>query len=292
MTLDRLLEWWPAPAKLNLMLRITGRRPDGYHELQTVFQLLDYGDRLAFAIRADGVIRKPNPPSGVPQDNGLAVRAARLLQQVTGTTLGADIHLDKRLPFGGGVGGGSSDAATSLVALNFLWKTGLNEDQLAELGRQLGADVPVFVRGRSAWAEGVGELITPMALAERWFLVVCPPVHVGTAELFADPLLERNMPRISKDDFLQGAGGNAFEPVAIRRHPEIAKAMDALRPFGTPHLTGTGACVFCAFHSRGAAETAAASLGMEGSRFIARGVNTSPLLQLVLAHEQDRLPTL
>ncbi|MFZ5467004.1 MAG: 4-(cytidine 5'-diphospho)-2-C-methyl-D-erythritol kinase [Pseudomonadota bacterium] len=270
-------QWWPAPAKLNLMLRITGRRADGYHELQTVFQLLDHGDRLAFEPRADGLIRKLDPPPGVPEDNGLAVRAARLLQQASGTRLGADIRLDKRLPLGGGVGGGSSDAATTLVALNHLWGTGLDEDRLAELGRQLGADVPVFVRGRSAWAEGVGEQLTPLDLPEHWYVVACPPVHVSTAELFADPKLERDMPRITPDDFWSGEHRNAFEPVVVRRHPVIATALDMLRPFGEPHLTGTGACVFCACTSEEAAEQARSTLPAAWTSFVAKGVNMSPL---------------
>jgi len=268
---------WPAPAKLNLMLRITGRRPDGYHDLQTVFQLLDFGDRLNFKVRADGVIRKLNPPAGIPEDNGLAVRAARLLKGVTGTPLGADITLEKNLPLGGGVGGGSSDAATTLVALNHLWHTGLDEDRLAELGRQLGADVPVFVRGWSAWGEGIGERLSPLALPEQWYLVICPPIHIGTAALFSDPRLERSMPPISREDFLNGVRGNAFEPVAVRQYPLIGKALDGLRPFGQPHLTGTGACVFCAFSSRDAAEKALAALPFDWKSFIAQGVNVSPL---------------
>lgn len=283
LTHEEQRDWWPAPAKLNLMLRITGRRADGYHELQTVFQILDHGDRLAFDLRDDGVIRKPNPPAGVPENNGLSVRAARLLQQATGTPLGVDITLDKRLPMGGGVGGGSSDAATTLVALNHLWRTGLDEDQLAELGRQLGADVPVFVRGRTAWAEGVGERLAPVELPESWYLVVCPPVHVGTAELFADPLLDRAMPRITLDDFLRGERGNAFAPVALRRYPVIGQAMDALRPYATPHLTGTGACVFAAFDERANADRARQAIPADWLSFVARGVNRSPL--------KGRLPT-
>jgi len=271
------VRWWPAPAKLNLMLRITGRRADGYHDLQTVFQLLDHGDRLAFEVREDGLIRKLNPPPGVPEDNGLAVRAARLLQQATGTPLGADIRLDKRLPLGGGVGGGSSDAATTLVALNHLWGTGLDEDRLAQLGRQLGADVPVFVRGHSAWAEGVGERLTPLDLPGRWYVVACPPVHVITAELFADPNLERNLPRITLADFMDGEHANVFEPVVVKRHPVIAEALDRLRPHGEPHLTGTGACVFCACADEDAARRALDALPAEWMGFIARGVSVSPL---------------
>lgn len=273
--------WWPAPAKLNLMLRITGRRADGYHNLQTVFQLLDVGDRLSFKVRADGVIRKLNPPVGIPEDNGLSVRAARLLQEVTGTLLGADITLEKNLPLGGGVGGGSSDAATTLVALNHLWSTRLDEDQLAELGRQIGADVPVFVRGRSAWAEGTGEQLSPMDLPEAWFLVVCPPIHVGTAELFADPRLNRAMPPITREAFLRGESSNAFEPVAVQHYPLIGEALDTLRPHGQPHLTGTGACVFCAFASKDAAERAQTAIPHGWKIFIARGVNISPLKKVL-----------
>ncbi|MGK0673681.1 MAG: 4-(cytidine 5'-diphospho)-2-C-methyl-D-erythritol kinase [Halothiobacillaceae bacterium] len=269
--------WWPAPAKLNLMLRIVGRRTDGYHELQTVFQLLDHGDRLAFEIRPDGLIRKLDPPPEIPEADSLVVRAARLLQQASGTRLGADIRLDKRLPLGGGVGGGSSDAATTLVVLNHLWGAGLDEDRLAELGRQLGADVPVFVRGRSAWAEGVGERLTPLDLPERWYVVACPPVHVSTAELFADPQLPRDMPRITLDDFWSGEHGNAFEPLVVRRHPIIATALEMLRPFGEPRLTGTGACVFCACTSEQAAEQARSALPTAWTSFTARGVNRSPL---------------
>lgn len=275
------LMWWPAPAKLNLMLRITGRRADGYHNLQTVFQLLDVGDRLSFTVRTDGMIRKPNPPVGIPENNGLSVRAARLLQKVTGTSLGADITLEKNLPLGGGVGGGSSDAATTLVALNHLWGTGLDEDQLAELGRQIGADVPVFVRGRSAWAEGTGEQLSPMALPEAWYLVACPPIHVGTAELFADPRLDRAMPPITPEDFLRGEHGNAFEPVVVQRHPLIGEALDALRPHGQAHLTGTGACVYCGFARKDAAERAQSAIPHDWKIFIARGVNISPLKKLL-----------
>lgn len=277
------LLWWPAPAKLNLMLRITGRRADGYHELQTVFQLLDYGDRLAFEPRADGLIRKLDPPPGILPGQGLAVRAARLLQKVSGTPLGVDIRLDKRLPLGGGLGGGSSDAATTLVALNHLWGTGLDEEQLAALGRELGADVPVFVRGRSAWGEGVGERLTPLHLPEQHFLVVCPPVHIRTAELFADPGLERDMPRIGVADFLAGARDNAFEALVARRHPPIAQALELLRPFGLPRLTGTGACVFCAFACEEAARCAQRALPAGWTSFVAQGVNRSPLHRALAA---------
>lgn len=272
-----ILTWWPAPAKLNLMLRIVGRRADGYHELQTVFQLLDYGDRLAFGIRTDGLIQKCTPLPGVPLNQGLAVRAARLLQKVTGSSLGVDIYLDKRLPIGGGLGGGSSDAATTLVVLNHLWNTGLSEDELAELGRKLGADVPVFVRGQSAWAEGAGERLTPLALPESWYAVLCPPLHISTAELFADPKLERNMPRISLEDFLQGIGGNAFEPVALSRYPQLSLAFTHFKPWGQAQLTGTGACVYCAFPDRASAQNALQNLPAGWSGFFARGVNRSPL---------------
>ena len=198
----------PAPAKLNLMLHITGRRADGYHELQTLFQFLDFGDELGFAVRADGVIRLHSDIPGVVHDSNLIVRAARALQQQTGCTLGADIWLTKRLPMGGGIGGGSSDAATTLLGLNHLWQLHLDEDRLAELGLTLGADVPVFVRGRAAFAEGIGEKITPITLSEPWFLVAIPQVLVSTMKIFSDPELTRDTPTIKVRSLLEGVSSN------------------------------------------------------------------------------------
>lgn len=267
--------WWLAPAKLNLFLHITGRRADGYHRLQTVFQFLDFGDRLRFAVREDGRIRLRTPLPGVPPERDLSVRAARLLQAASGTPLGVDITLDKRLPLGGGLGGGSSDAATTLVALNRLWGTGLDAAALAELGLRLGADVPVFVRGRAAWAEGVGERLTPVDLPEPWYLVLCPPVHVSTAEVFSAPQLQRDCPPITIRDFLAGRPTrNVCEPVVRARHPEVAAALEALSAFGEARMTGTGACGFVAFERQTQARDALAALEARWPGFVARGMNS------------------
>jgi len=210
---------WPAPAKLNLFLHVVGRRPDGYHELQTVFQLIDLADELEFELRDDGRLRRLAGPAEVEPDRDLSLRAAQLLQASTGTPLGADIRVRKRIPLGGGLGGGSSDAATTLVALNALWGTGLSPTQLAALGLGLGADVPVFVHGHSAWAEGVGECLTPLELPERWFAVIRPRVAVATAEVFQAPELTRNSPRITIRGFLEAGGRNDCEPVVAARWP-------------------------------------------------------------------------
>jgi len=240
-------EWsaWPAPAKLNLFLRITGRRPDGYHELQTVFRLLDWGDEVRLRVREDGAVRRAGAIPGVPEDADLTVRAARLLQEVSGSRLGADIGVDKRIPMGGGLGGGSSDAATVLVALDHLWGTGLGEDALAELGRRLGADVPVFVRGRSAWAEGIGEQLTPVELPRRHYVVLDPHEHVPTAALFQAPELTRNAPQATISSFVSGeTAENAFESVVRARHPRVDAALEWLGGFGRAKLSGSGGCVF------------------------------------------------
>ncbi|TVR64628.1 MAG: 4-(cytidine 5'-diphospho)-2-C-methyl-D-erythritol kinase [Candidatus Competibacteraceae bacterium] len=268
---------WPAPAKLNLMLRIVGRRPDGYHRLQTVFQFLDHGDGLWVTPRADGVIHRTGEVPGVAADDDLIVRAARLLQQTTGTRQGATIRIVKRLPLGGGLGGGSSDAATTLVALNHEWRTGLTLAELAELGLRLGADVPVFVRGCAAWAEGVGEQLTPVELDEPWFVVVTPACQVATGAVFGDPDLTRNSPPITIADFLTGTGGNNCEAVVYRRYPDVAAAAAWLAQHGRARLTGTGASVFAAFPSATRAEQVLAQRPSEWSGFVACGRNRSPL---------------
>jgi len=221
----------PAPAKLNLMLHITGRRADGYHELQTLFQFLDHGDELSFSLRADGEIHLHTELPGVDHDSNLIVRAARLLQRESGCPLGADIRLLKRLPMGGGIGGGSSDAATTLLGLDYLWNLHLGEDCLAELGLSLGADVPVFVRGRAAFAEGVGERLQPVDLPEPWFLVIAPQVSVSTAEIFADPELTRNTPAITVRSLLAGGGHNDCQPIVEKRYPEVRNALSLLNKF-------------------------------------------------------------
>lgn len=268
---------WPAPAKLNLMLRIVGRRPDGYHLLQTVFQFLDRGDWLWFDLRDDGLIERASEVPGVPAAADLTVRAARLLQQTTGVRRGATIRIAKRLPLGGGLGGGSSDAATTLVALNHLWRTGLTLAELAELGLTLGADVPVFVHGQAAWAEGVGERLTPVDLAEPWFVVLVPACQVATGAVFNDPDLTRNSPPITITDFAAGPGGNDCEAVVYRRYPEVAAAARWLKQYGQARLTGTGACVFAAFPDGPSAERVLVRLPAGWTGFMARGCNRSPL---------------
>ena len=267
----------PAPAKLNLFLHITGRRADGYHELQTLFQFLDHGDELGFALREDGEIHLHTEVDGVPHDSNLIVRAARLLQQESGSTLGADIWLDKRLPMGGGIGGGSSDAATTLVGLNHLWQTQLNEDRLAALGLRLGADVPVFVRGRAAFAEGVGEQLQAVELSEPWFLVAVPQVFVSTAEVFSAPELTRNTPPIKVRSLLEGGGHNDCQPVVEARYPEVRNALILLNKFVPARLTGTGACVFGSFPNRDDADKVARQLPATLPSFVAQGRNISML---------------
>ena len=267
----------PAPAKLNLFLHITGRRADGYHELQTLFQFLDHGDELGFALREDGEIHLHTEVDGVPHDSNLIVRAARLLQQESGSTLGADIWLDKRLPMGGGIGGGSSDAATTLIGLNHLWQTQLNEDRLAALGLRLGADVPVFVRGRAAFAEGVGEQLQAVELSEPWFLVAVPQVFVSTAEVFSAPELTRNTPPIKVRSLLEGGGHNDCQPVVEARYPEVRNALILLNKFVPARLTGTGACVFGSFPNRDDADKVARQLPATLPSFVAQGRNISML---------------
>jgi len=268
---------WPAPAKLNLMLRIIGRRADGYHLLQTVFQFLDVGDSLRFLLRDDGLVRRLGGPEGVPQDQDLVVRAAGLLRRLTGTEQGADIRLEKRVPMGAGLGGGSSDAATTLVVLNRLWGTGLTTDDLAGLGLELGADVPVFVRGRAAWGEGVGEDLKPLDLPEPWYLVLVPPCHVSTAEIFTDLNLTRNSPRIKIRDFLDGNVANDCLSVVCGRYPQVREAMDWLGRFSTPRMTGTGAGVFAVFGEKGDALKAYEQAPERYRPILARGMNRSPL---------------
>ncbi len=268
---------WPAPAKLNLFLHITGRRPDGYHLLQTVFQFLDYGDDLYFEPREDGRITRLNPLAGIPPEQDLTMRAANALQRTTGCQQGVGIGLTKRLPIGGGLGGGSSDAATVLVALNRIWGCGLSADELISLGLRLGADVPVFIYGYAAWAEGVGERLEQLDLPEPWFAVIKPPVEVSTAAVFAAPELTRNCTPITITDFLSRGGENVCEPVVRRRYPQIARALDWLDDFAPAHLTGTGSCVFARFPMRTDAQRVVDQLPMGWRGFVAKGLNRSPL---------------
>lgn len=277
--------YWPAPAKLNLFLHITGRRSDGYHLLQTVFQILDYGDDLRFEPREDGVINPRYHMDGVTPEMDLICRAARLLQTHTGSPLGADIYLHKRLPMGGGLGGGSSDAATVLVALNEIWQTGLSSDALAQLGVALGADVPVFVRGHSAWAEGVGEVLSPVELPESDFLVIVPPINVSTAEIFSDPELIRDTSAITIRDFLAGQmPGNSLQAVVEKRYPPVKQALEWLNDHARAQMTGSGACIFARFESRRQAEQVLGMMPRGWRGFVARGRNHSPLLAALEAY--------
>ncbi|MDN3522453.1 4-(cytidine 5'-diphospho)-2-C-methyl-D-erythritol kinase [Halomonas ramblicola] len=270
----------PAPAKLNRLLHITGRRADGYHELQTLFQFLDHGDTLHLRRRDDGAIRLCPAMAGVPTGQNLIVRAARALQAETGCRLGADIRLDKRLPLGGGLGGGSSDAATALLGLDALWGLALPLDRLAELGLTLGADVPVFVRGHAAWGEGVGERLTPVALDTPWFVVVHPGVEVATAAVFGAPELTRHTPPITMARALQGGASswrNDCEATVRGLHPPVAKAIDWLSARAPALLTGTGACVFARLDSEAEADRLLDEIAGRWQAFKARGLNRSPL---------------
>jgi 4-diphosphocytidyl-2-C-methyl-D-erythritol kinase len=273
---------WPAPAKLNLFLHIVGRRPDGYHELQTCFQFVDLCDEIRFSVRTDGEIRRTRGAAGVAEDADLCVRAARALKASSGCRFGVDIDVVKRIPMGAGLGGGSSDAATCLVALNRLWGLGLTATQLAQLGLKLGADVPVFIHGRAAWAEGVGERLTPLfppdAPSERNYLIIKPNVFVSTAEVFQDPELTRNSPTITIHGFLASGGRNDCLGVVRRRYPEVADALDWLSLHGTARLTGTGACVFLGLDSLDRGREILSGVPPAWAGFLVRGVNDSPLL--------------
>jgi 4-diphosphocytidyl-2-C-methyl-D-erythritol kinase len=278
---------WPAPAKLNLFLHILGRRADGYHELQTCFQFVDLCDELTIRVRADGRIRRVAGDYAVSEDADLVVRAARALQSASACSLGAEIDVLKRIPLGGGLGGGSSDAATCLVALNHLWNLNWPRDRLAALGLTLGADVPVFVRGRAAWAEGIGERLTPLypplAPPETNYLILKPNVAVGTAAVFQDPELTRNSLPITIHGFLASGGGNDCLGVVRRRYHEVARAFDWLSAFGHARLTGTGACVFLACETLVRSREIAREVPSQIEAFLARGLNDSPLLERLAA---------
>lgn len=272
------LSGWPAPAKVNLFLHILGRRPDGYHELQTVFQFAGLCDTLSFELREDGEVRRTTDLPGVAPEADLVVRAARLLQSHTGTRLGADIDLTKRIPTGAGLGGSSSDAATTLVALDHLWDTGVTGLELQSIGRRLGADVPIFLHGQAAWAEGIGERFSPISLEEPWYLLIRPDIEVSTAAVFNDPDLTRNTSPITIARFLAGEGHNDCEPVVRARYPEVGAALDWLGERAHARLTGTGSCVFGAFPSEAEARAVLTELPRCWDGFVAEGRNRSPLL--------------
>ncbi|WP_370294096.1 4-(cytidine 5'-diphospho)-2-C-methyl-D-erythritol kinase [Thalassolituus sp.] len=266
----------PAPAKLNLFLHITGRRADGYHNLQTLFQFVDYGDELAFRVRTDNELSLTPEIEGVAAEDNLIIRAARLLQKTSDSPLGADIRLTKILPMGGGLGGGSSDAATTLLALNHLWKLGLSLDELAELGLSLGADVPVFVRGQAAFAEGVGEQLTPVPeLDEPWYLIVCPQVHVNTGKIFQHEGLTRDTDPINIRTALRQGGRNDCQQVVTMLYPEVGNALNLLNKFSFAKMTGTGACIFSSFGSEKEALRVSDQLPAEYVAFVAKGSNLS-----------------
>lgn len=274
-------QWWPAPAKLNLMLHITGRRADGYHLLQTLFQFLDWGDELQFVPQSDAAIVLETPTPGVAPAEDLIVQAATRLQQQGAGCGGVRIRTRKRIPAGGGLGGGSSDAATTLVALNHLWGSGMDSRQLQQIGLELGADVPVFIGGCAAWAEGVGEQLQCVEPPEPWYLLLDPGVQVATREVFMDADLTRNTPPGKMTDFVRCGGHNDCEPVVRRNHPDIGAALDWLSGHSPARLTGTGACVFAAFEERQQAQlllTEVAGLQRGWRAQVARGINRSPLL--------------
>lgn len=272
---------WPAPAKLNLMLHITGQRADGYHELQTVFQFLDVGDELKFEPRHDGKICRVQGDESVSADEDLVVCAARALQQASGCQMGADIHLNKRLPIGAGLGGGSSDAACTLHALNRLWNLCFGRKELADIGLKLGADVPVFIHGFAAFAEGIGERLTPVEIEQPWYLVITPHVHVSTDEIFRDLELTRDCPTIKIRD-LPGCGwDNVCVPVVVKHYPQVGEALEVLGQYAQARMSGTGASVFAAFDSKAEAQEVHAKLPGTWNGFVARGLNESPLIQLL-----------
>ena len=268
---------WLAPAKINLFLHVTGRRPDGMHELQTAFQFVDLCDQLSFEVTSDSDICRSAPVSGVDEDEDLCVRAAQLLHQTAEISAGVNITLNKEIPIGGGLGGASSDAATTLHALNYLWNAGLNAEQLMRLGQSLGADIPIFIAGHAAWAEGIGELLTPMELPQKWYLIADTKIHVSTREMFADSQLTRNCPQLTICPPEPGVLGNVFEPLVRQRYPAIDKVFNWLGEHSKPFLTGTGGCVVAPFEDRESAQAVQEQAPPEVSIYVAKGKNISPL---------------
>ncbi len=289
-------QFWPAPAKLNLFLQITRQRDDGYHELQTVFQFINMADRLRFDVREDAKIQRKTDNEGIKPQDDLIIKAANALQLATKATQGVNIYLQKLLPMGGGVGGGSSDAATTLVVLNYLWETGLSVDELAMIGLKLGADVPVFIHGHAAFAEGIGEKLTPVNPLECWYLLVQPEINVSTVKIFSDSQLTRDCSAIRICDLEIGTAnelpifeklGNVFEPIVVKQHPEIAEVIKYLGQYSKARLTGTGACVYSAFNSKDDAEQVMATMPDHWAAFIVKGLNQSPL-QVMLEAEKNK----
>lgn len=274
---------WPAPAKLNLFLRVTGRQPDGYHELQTLFQILDWGDTLQFSINDSGHISRRCNIEGIAEEHDICVRAARLLQARVGLEKGVHIDLTKRVPMGAGLGGGSSDAATTLVALNDLWSCRLTTEQLADIGLELGADVPVFVHGHSAWAQGRGEKLQPVNLGQRFYLLIFPDLSISTADVFRHPRLKRNSSRLDMSEISHSTGRNDCLEVVLMMYPELKRVVEDMSSYGDPYMSGTGSTFFLPFDCKKAAINAASDLKCRYNVRAVSGVDRSPLLDCVSA---------
>lgn len=274
---------WPSPAKINLFLHINHKRPDNYHELQTLFQLLDYGDTINIRVLPTSTIQLNSDIQGVNQEDNLIYRAAKLLQQTSQTTQGCEITLDKRLPMGGGLGGGSSNAATTLLALNHMWQLKLSIHKLTELGLQLGADVPIFIHGHTAFAEGIGEKITPTPLPTQYYLIVNPCCHVSTKAIFEHPELPRTTPKINRDDYSFAQTHNDCQKVVCKMYPNIANTLHWLIQYAPSRMTGTGACLFAIFNTEEQATQVMQQLPDGANGFVAKGVNISPLHRLLNA---------
>jgi 4-diphosphocytidyl-2-C-methyl-D-erythritol kinase len=271
----------PAPAKLNLFLHITGVREDGYHNLQTVFQLLDISDQVTLQRREDGVIHRTNGLAGLPAEDDLIVKAAKALKEYTKTSWGADLGVEKYLPVGGGIGGGSSDAATTLMGLNSLWQCSLSYGELQTIARSLGADVPVFVHGKNAWAEGIGDLLTEIDLPSKWYLLIHPRVHISTAKLFSSDLLTRDIAILKIRDFPDTDTSNVFEEVARNEYPEVDTALRWLGDFSKSKMTGTGSCIFASFGSEEDANKVLSQVPKQWKGLVAKSINRSPMLDVI-----------
>ena len=271
----------PAPAKLNLFLHITGVREDGYHNLQTVFQLLDISDQVTLQRREDGVINRTNGLDGLAAEDDLIVKAAKALKEYTKTSWGADLGVEKHLPVGGGIGGGSSDAATTLVGLNKLWECNLLSGELQAIARSLGADVPVFVNGKNAWAEGIGDLLTEIDLPSKWYLLIHPRVHISTAKLFSSDLLTRDKAILKIRDFPDTDTSNVFEEVARKQHPEVDTALRWLGKFSKSKMTGTGSCIFASFDSEEDANKVLSQVPEQWKGLVTRSIDRSPMLEVI-----------
>lgn len=280
-TFDNNADYWPAPAKINLFLKIIGQRSDGYHLLQTYFQLLDFGDRLNFNLREDGKIIRHYEIDAIAETDDLCLKAAKLLKNNTQTSLGVDIFLEKIIPIGAGLGGGSSDAATTLVALNHLWQLNLSLTELMKLGLSLGADVPVFIQGQSAFAEGIGEILTPIILPEKYYLIVYPNLFVSTKTIFLDEGLTRDSPPINIANFKAELEGNDCQTIVLKHYPKIRELFEWLSSYGQPQLTGTGSCVFIAIDNQKAGQKILERLPKQWKAFVTKSTYDSPLLKKI-----------